>query len=513
MPKLSDCTLRVGAQLVEAAYFRGQNLVAPAYTLPTPILVESFDSLTGWAVTNSAVIALNTDSPVQGTASMTLSHNPATGQNGTATKNGEIPYSASGFNVMAYLCDHGSDPEMAQNGAQIRLGMTGVNYPSGATVSRFPDYGGATGDYILGKIWKFCHTDDLSTAGMTDGTAVNVRVMAPPILPYSGKSDADCLVANAAGRPTIVLTFDDGRNGPYNQLAYMQERGIRGTLYLPWEQIGTNDSSLLNLAKLAEMKALGWDMQLDGTGNDAAITSRHSTVAEAVAHLEEGNAWLASNGLNPNSRHFCYPNGTIRIAGTRVSLAAVTRTAGSAVCTMSSTTGISTGMKVVGFGIPSGATVATVDSGTEVTMSANATGSSSGAATFTDTSGAFHTGKLQAGLRAAGWLTGRTTAGGPVYSRYGIGDQGLILPGHTTTDAVLGGAQAHIDQVVKYGATKILYIHDIFNGATWINMDTAIFRNWIDALVAARDAGQIDILTLSQWYTRDCANPAAPPLT
>ena len=30
MPKLSDVTLRVGAQLVQAAYFRGQNLIAPA---------------------------------------------------------------------------------------------------------------------------------------------------------------------------------------------------------------------------------------------------------------------------------------------------------------------------------------------------------------------------------------------------------------------------------------------------------------------------------------------------
>lgn len=503
----------LGGTQLSAVYLGVQSLLDVAYTLPTPLLLESFDSLTGWSVpSGGTVITLDTGNKVQGTASVAYSISPDTGAGGNTTKTGYPAYSAAGFNTIALMSDLGFDPELHQGGIGMRLGMTGVNYPSTASVGTFPDFGGTEGDYILGKIWKFTHTDDLAASGLVDGTSLGVRLLTASIAPAaSNVSRVDCLMANAKGRPTIVLTFDDGRNGPHEQLAYMQARNIKGTLYLPWENIGTNSSSFLTLERLAEMKALDWDMQLDGTGNDSAITTRHATVAAAVSHLAEGKAWLLANGLNADARHFCYPNGLHRLAGTRIQVASVTRTAASPVMTMTSTTGITVGMRAVGFGVPLTATVLTVDSATQVTLTQNVTSSNTRAMSFTDTSGAFHTGKLQAGLRSAGWLTGRTTMGGPIYSRYGIGDQGLILPGHTTTDAVIGGAQAHIDQVVKYGATKVMYIHDIFDGATWINMDTAVFRNWIDALAAARDAGQIDILTLSEWYARDCATPATPP--
>lgn len=75
-------------------------------------------------------------------------------------------------------------------------------------------------------------------------------------------------------------------------------------------------------------------------------------------------------------------DGTVYIrlepTGSTIDITDGNTTASSAVVTMSSTTGLSAGMRIYAAGVPDGTTIQSVDSGTQITMDANATATQTG---------------------------------------------------------------------------------------------------------------------------------------
>ncbi|MBB3937725.1 polysaccharide deacetylase family protein [Aureimonas phyllosphaerae] len=582
--------LLVGASAVAAGTFAATLTTSAGRTLgmrptvnasdqpdPASILIESFDSTTNWSAVaaGSGSQTIDTVGKDQGAGRAVFT--PGTTGAPQVTKTTGYPnYDASKHKVFAYLVDKGNDPELS-NGADLRLGQAanGVNYPAGANIGKYPDLNGALfGNMIPGKHVRFTSAADMATAGvnLVDGAPMGVRAFGGFTSPFAPKVDA--LIATDGGRPTVVLTFDDGRVGPWTKRQYLADRRIPVTLYIPWALVG--QLNRLTLSQLQDMKALGHDIQLDGTCDDGAMIDRASAAA-AVTELLEGKQWLADNGLNSDARHFCYPNGLHRSAGPRVALpnpvtdgsnvitvgshsnsqsgqpifgdnvpagtwitvvisatqlqlnravpagaaklwrgnvstlTDTSMTSGSPVLTVTSSADLMVGARAFsqGIGIPDYATIQSIENATQVTLSASATATKTGSVTFIETSHPFHTGKLPAALKAAGFLTGRTTIGNPIFSKHGIFDQGLVLPSYTLSQATLSTYQTVVGHAKRTGSTVFMYGHDLGGGL--INQETADFRAGMDFLAAERDAGNIDILTVSQWWLRDCANPLAFP--
>lgn len=211
------------------------------------------------------------------------------------------------------------------------------------------------------------------------------------------------------------------------------------------------------------------------------------------------------------------PAGASKIwRGNYSQLANVSMTAGSPLMTMASTADLVPGMRVVtgGTAFPDNATILSVDSATQVTVGVggspvNSTVTRTGTVTFTDTSHPFHTGKMQAPIKAAGFLTGRTTTPNPVFSKHGIFDQGLLLPAYSLSQATAATYQALIDLAKRYGCTILCYGHDFGGGL--VNQEVADFRAGMDLVGSELAAGNISVLTVDEWYMRDCANPLPFP--
>jgi len=505
MPKLSDCTLRVGAQLVEAAYFRGQNLVAPAYTLPTPILLQGFESLTGFSAGNGALLSIDTTRKVQGDGSLAIGC-PGASSAPHATTTSFLPsVTPSSLGVVAIYRDGGDDPEYQNaTGVDVRFGRGGTYYTQAGVTNA------TLNEANVGGRWDSFHISEVASVNSLPEGQLDLRLQTSHVAPYAQTIRTDALLANAAGRPTVILTFDDIRPTQYTTIfAAMQSRGLKGTLYVPTALIGAADR--LTLAQIKELYAAGWDTALGGTPDDNPMTGKAS-VASVIADYQAMQAYMTSEGLTRAIDHFCYPNGSTRTPGTKIQSSAVT-TNGSAVATMASTTGILAGMKAAGYQVPVGTTVVSVDSGTQVTLSGNVP-TQTKPMSFTDTSGEFHTGKLQSALRAAGVKSGRMTTNGTFYSRYGIADRGRLLPGNSGSAATLSSLQPYVDQCLLRGNTGIFYFHEVKNPTvSGLDMLTTEFEALLDYLVTKRDAGELDVLTISQWWARDCASPATLPLS
>jgi hypothetical protein len=119
---------------------------------------------------------------------------------------------------------------------------------------------------------------------------------------------------------------------------------------------------------------------------------------------------------------------------------------------------------------------------------------------FTDTSGPFHTGKVQAALKAAGFKFGRTTTNGSRFTRFGLGDMGLVFPVYSLNAfADLAALQTRLDAVEKRGQTLCLFAHNISD----TDVLPATFNSFADEIGARVAANRFDVLTLSQFIARD----------
>ncbi len=430
---------------------------------------------------------------------------------GTITKTLNEPFSEDWGTLAIPVC-HDSFTPANQNGGTVKLSngsasvyIGGINYLGGYHT-------------VSGLGWHFVSAQDLIDAGFSEGDEVTITIKNAARSPYSSYTGWGKLLKQAQGIPTLVLTFDDGGTGPWDQLDYTKDKGIQGTIFYPWEYEGQNNK--LTVSQLKDLKDAGWDIELNGTGNDVSMTS-FDTAQQAVDELVEGRNWLAENQLNDYARFFAYPNGAYDHYATPVVKSDVTGQTGSTVVEMGSVSGISAGMIAEARTFPKGTRVVSVNKKKKTVTLDNASLSEGRGGEvldepsqymgFVDDSDAFYTGNLQAKLKEAGFKIGRTTRPNTMYSRFCVGDYGLVAPARGSYLAPGDDPEARIESWIedpqKAGTTTIIYFHNIIDSSTDnINTSVDTYRMWIDKLADARDEGKIKILTMQEWWERDCSD-------
>jgi hypothetical protein len=468
---------------------------AARYVLTTPILLESFSNVTDWAASAGATLTGEGDD-----IAMTADGTQAPVM--TKTNLG-IFDKATDLGVIATLVDLGDDPEYQTcTSIDTRLGSAGT-------------YRGATGvtnpslsDINLGKAWASFDISDIPfhPSGLAQ---VDLQMKSNNTAPRCETVKLDRVYRLAQGRPTILMNFDNAYNGIYNiAFPIMSERNFKGSCFVGGDGPGGDvigGDFHMTVEMLQALYAAGWDICPNGTATDDPMTD-HASVADAVADIDSVKAWLISKGFHRGLECFCYPNGSARVAGDEKQVAAVTSD-GSNIVVMASTSGIEVGYKAAGALVPRSpaTTVVSVDSATQLTLSA-AIPSGTSAMSFTDTSGPFHTGKLQAGLKAAGYKFGRLTANGTRFTRFGLGDQGLVFPTYSwNTFSDLDALKVRLDAVEKRGHTISIFAHNVSD----TDVLPATFESFMDEVKTRVDENRFDVLTMSQFIARD--GNARPP--
>ncbi len=470
-----------------------------AYSLesvPAARQLESMSSPYGWTGTEVSLESLNVDDHVLKTA-------------GTVQKDIQEPFSESWGTIAIPVC-HDPYTPANQSGGTISI----TNGTKTVDISGIKYLGGY--HTINGLGWRYINVQTLIDSGFQEGDRVSLIIKNSSSAPYSSYTGWGKLLKQAQGVPTIVLTFDDGGQGPWNQLQYSQDKGIKGTIFYPWLYEGRENK--LSVAQLSDLKDAGWDIELNGTGDDSPMIFQE-TVDAAVEHLVSGRKWLAENGLNDKARFFAYPNGTYEERTNPIVKHDVTGDVGSVVIKMNNVSGIKKGMLAEGRTFPKGTRVVKVDAKKHAVIldhsslgygrGGESLSSPSSYMVFYDDSSEFFTGNLQAKLKREGFKIGRTTRPNTMYSRYCVGEYGLVAPargsGISKGDDPVERIESWIEDPQKAGTTTLIYFHDITGSQDGINTSVDTYHMWLDKLAEARDEGKIQILTMSEWWERDCS--------
>jgi hypothetical protein len=127
---------------------------------------------------------------------------------------------------------------------------------------------------------------------------------------------------------------------------------------------------------------------------------------------------------------------------------------------------------------------------------------------FTVTSSAFYSGKLQDALKTKGMRLGRGTNNGNFPSRFGLFDQGLVLPGNSMSSTGGNGTAALMNAVVDAcktnKVTAIAYGHNavdtIVSGLDTLKTELSAHFDYIAGEVQAQ---RLQVLSMSQLWARD----------
>jgi peptidoglycan/xylan/chitin deacetylase (PgdA/CDA1 family) len=473
-------------------------------TLPTPILLEAYDSTTGFTIGSAFINTAFQSSPkVQGAARFYGEGSGVSGTTPLLTKLNAVNIDPSTLSVIAYAIWF---DERGQNLVPIQFGRNNAG---------FVGFNKAYNGFPPGLRWEAVHVSEI--ASLPTGTALtDIRLrLDTQLAPYNTHVGVDCLLGNAKGRPTVVIGFDDGERTTYDTaFPYMQSKNMVGTIYLPADSArigddsGSRHSGWLVVTECLAMKNAGWAIALDGTKDDTPMVTRADPAA-CVTEIQDMQAWLVSKGLDGDgSNHICYPNGwyqgdTSGVPPAAVQVAAATSDgAANSAITFGSAATVTVGMRMRGANVPANTRVTIVTDTTHVTVD-KLVPVQTKAADFIDDSGAFYYPALPNALAAAGILTARTVLQENMYTRYGFGDQALVSRAHSTSAMTLADLQPFVDQALLRGETAEFYIHKVNSTGGSINMKDTDFYAFIDYIAAKRDAGLLDVLTKPQWWARD----------
>jgi hypothetical protein len=163
------------------------------------------------------------------------------------------------------------------------------------------------------------------------------------------------------------------------------------------------------------------------------------------------------------------------------------------------TTGLFPGQVVRGFNVPANTTVASiVTEGVSGSITTNNNiPSTCLKASFFHASGPWAYNKMEDLLLADGWLTGRRgTSVGGVYSGFGVDPKVLMGLPSTVCDAGVALFGANLQSAID-DCTDLIGIGHFTAGTV-----SADVEGILDLVAAARDAGDIDVLTVPEWHER-----------
>ena len=449
--------------------------------LPIPILLEGFDSTTGFvANSGSPTQAINSSRHVQGAGGLSLRATTTTAVQ--TTKSNAGVHNPSDFGVVAYYVDFDNENAFQDlTSFGVNIGQSGTYY----STSGITNFTGLT-EATFGGFWRAFNVSEVTGLKDLTSATTGVRVVTGHAAPYGQTPVVDCLMYHAAGEPEVLITFDDIRPGQVsNALPILDAVGAKASWYVPTSLVGA--ASRLTLSQLASLEAAGHDLAINGTNDDTAITTRAST-AEWIAELQAQQAWFAANGLIGRAkRHTNWPNGTRLSAGTEVQKTGVT-TNGTAVLTMADTTGLVVGMQITGnpASVQTQTFIQSVDSGTQITATKTIAAGVT-AIKGTVVSGVWQTGKSAQALRDAGTFdTARGVNNGVNYKRfgYGYGRAFNLASNGASNPADATALLAQADLAVLRGSTVQYHFHDVTASPTGQDIHTDVFQALITGLVS-----------------------------
>lgn len=456
-----------------------------AYVLTTPVLLDSLDSVVGWTATGGVVLPVG--ALVQGTGSLQVTGDGiATGQYITAT----ATLDPSTFKTVSVCCN--IQPPIAAD-----LTSVSMYFGQGATNMQI-NYN--TPPFRKGKRWLAANVPYEGAALAALGSANTTKRLKGNEL-FTGAKNCvttwDALYYNCAGRPTVVLTFDDNYLSHYATVfPLMQNLGLKGTLYIPPGFVGSGNNHA-TLLQLQEMYAAGWDMGVDiqndqpytpggGYANDAASTSDMHAIYD----------YLVANNMPRAKNHLAYPNGTWS-----ESLVAAMDTAGIIFSARTKEPqsvfdrfGIGDIAKTTpAMAIGGATTVAAVTAQVDLIIARGATqffyahdiNEASYTASTTSGSNIITVTSIESGkIMAAQNIIGTGIPASTNISNYlmGTGGTGIYHISQNATATNTGVAMSGTPSAIGQTTTK--------------------FSQMLAYLVAKRDAGLLDILTVSQWWAR-----------
>ena len=306
------------------------------------------------------------------------------------------------------------------------------------------------------------------------------------------------LLGRVSSKARVVLSFDDGHASVYSA-AYpiAKAAGMRGTLYLNGTFIGAPDN--LTLAQVKELYAAGWDVGNHTFDHTALVQGGTVARAGGVATFTTSSSG-DTHGLRVGDQVVLSGADQPEYVGTKVVTAVPSATAFSFAVSgapASPATGWISFQKS-----PAWLTRARVQ---EQIDWATGNGLLRGREHFAYPQGYFDDAWI-ATLKSIGFLTGRTVNDDPfptyIWPTYTGLNDAFHLPAYTLNSLTTADeALAYVDDAILKGASIHLYGHAVTNPPAPADVATPVFQAIVDGLRARRDAGLLDVQTISQWYT------------
>jgi hypothetical protein len=491
-------------------------------SLPKPLVLDLFTSLTGYSTSASNCTASLDTSSIPGVANSVKFTTTAvgTGQGIAGPKTLATQYDpATDFgDTIAFLV---SWDRYAGNTVQLEIGRassyTGVSInvnsdtvPPGAQWVAFP---------------KSAFT--ALPVGVGD---IKIRPRYSTRTPSNAEVTYHAAVANCRGEPTLCLRMDDDHNSAVS-VAHPFYRDVLGPgafFSVMCDPVNVGQPNKYTLSSLQNiLYAYGHDVCCDSPSDFSYFF--WDDPAGAVAAMLTVRDYLVSNGMPRGAIHGCYPEGHFMAtdtvpSGAHGGVPNISVRSNDVVATGSNVITYSTllsasptgtvpaiGMKAFGgFGANkvSGATIIDI-TGTTITFTP---GTVINAAVtrlaFIDLSSPFTLPGLPAALKAAGCGLWSTTTGGgtsgaaayrPFFTRFGFGDQAQMIPGQGYTLTPLANMKLDLEKVAAVGGTLFPYIHNITPAGGSIDIATQDFYDWLSY---AKQLG-FKFMSYSQVYERD----------
>ncbi|WP_438748429.1 polysaccharide deacetylase family protein [Pararhizobium sp. O133] len=476
-------------------------------------LLESFGTIGQWTVGGAGAAQAADAWNIDGNPSVKLTTGTAASGNATTTKTtAALDVHNGGVMVLAVNL-----PDVNARNQGVTLYLSSANFSGSKWINSTSTI--HPGGFSKGVNLVPINLADMAVSG-GESLANLMTTIRARIDSDSGDGVAmfDGLVLGAKDRPRIVLGFDDGFVSQYaTAYPYMASKGMVGTIYAVQDLNGT--ANYMTLANAQEMYAAGWDIAnhtkahlgfaskvpagicASQTPTAGALTINGSLAAGGSVTLDAPrHITITANGANEYTKRFTI---TGELAGQVVSETIGGPPNGSTYNTdqlFDKVTGVSisanaSGAITVGTAVTTAEAQAAIESVTSWLVS---NGMPRAALHFAYPRGE-NTPSSDTAIANAGILTARTTANAPEVTYFGH-IRPTRLPGRPVR--ALAVMKAYVDTAIATGTTCHLFFHKIVavvvdSGLDCLEQD---FKDIIDYIATKRDAGLIDVQTITQWY-------------
>ncbi len=480
--------------------------------LSQPILLEAFEA--GWTGAAGMALSYDTVNPIGVSGLRAKGTGLSSGIQVTKTPS-LLNQNPAQYGTIAYRIRL-NKVHRSGNGIPIpKLGIGGTYVdimPAGYSFTQAPP-----GDY-----WVSMNVSELATLiGAANGSTVDKQLRNNNTAPYNTDTTLDCMMAQAQGFATCLVTYDDNHNTTVTDAKpRMDLYNYKGTVFCATTgAVGIGSGTSMTYAQFFALQTAGWTVGSDSL-DDTAYTSQAS-IAAANAFWKSNAANMAANGLTKGLEFLCWPNSTTQINATLKQVATCTPSdgIGNLVFSVAPGTAVAVGDYLDMAGASADCIVETVTDTTHVKVTGTtypASGVALPAMFWTPT--AFNPGALAANFAADGLKMARN-GGGEVkigegfYSRFGGSYNQFNCPAISVARQTFLQIKAKIDLEVARGNTFILLFHRLDDGSGsgfWTTV--AIHNQIIDYIHSLEVAGLLPggVITFEQLYLRDFANPAIP---